>query len=190
MKNLLISGLLFCAVATVFAQDEQPGSTVSYQLNPSYCGSTGGNYNHEYPELNCYGIQFSLPGQPAGSSGSTWVYTSVSYQNPPGAYEPYGWGFFFGPSDLSGAEYTITNSSYSVDPTAPPFAAHNGFPTFPYTCANNCTTFTANITGKTPDDNGTYSAVLSANLYYYLACGHGCRYYVLVTGGTLTVNYN
>ena len=187
--RLILPAALLFGAACCFAQDETPGTTVTYQLNTSYCGSTGGVYNHTYPEMNCYGIQFALPGQPAGSAGSTWVYTSVSYRNPPGVYEPYGWGFFFGPSDLAGAEYTVTSSSYSVDPSAPPFADHVGFPFMPFICANNCTTFTANITGTTPDDGGTYSAVLTANLYFYRAGRYNTQD-VIVTGGTLQITYN
>jgi hypothetical protein len=181
--------ILFAICSHAPAQDEQPGTVVTYQLDTSYCGPTGGEYNHIYPEFNCYGIRFSTPGQPAGSAGSTWVYTSVYYKNPPGGYIPYGWGFFFGPSDLAGAEYTVTSSSYSVDPTNPKvFQDHIGFPVTPYVCANNCTTFMATIVGTTPDDGGSYTAILTADLYFYRAGRYNTQG-VLVTGGTLQITY-
>jgi hypothetical protein len=187
LTALALSGL------TVFAQDEQPGTTITYDLSTSFCGTTGGASAAGYPLMNCYGIQFALPGMPAGSGGSTWVYTSTKYANPPGAYVPYGWGYFFGNSDLVGQQYTITSSSMSPLPST--LTPYRGFPPAPYVCNNNCSTFTANITGATPDDGGTYSAVLTANLYYYISGGSGrggggYGTHVIVTGGTLVVKYN
>jgi hypothetical protein len=171
------------------AQDEQPSSVVSYNLNPSFCGITGGVSSSGAPYLNCYGVQFALPGMPAGSGGSTWIYTSTNVYT----QAPYGWGFFFGPSDLVGAEYTVTSSSYSIPPSK--LTPIRSFPSPPYTCNNNCTTFTANIQGTTPDDGGTYSAVMTATVYYYYACGSGrggggCGNHAVITGGTLVVTYN
>jgi hypothetical protein len=196
LRNILLLTLACLAIATVSAQDETPGTTVTYQLNTTFCGSTGGSI-YGFPAVNCYGIQFALPGQPAGSGGSTWVYTSAKYANPPGAYVPYGWGFFFGNSDLIGQQYTITSSS-NVVPIG--FKAHTGFPTN-YICNGNCTTFTANISGTTPDDGGSYNATLTATLFYYYACGSGrggggCGTHAIILasqpgdGTGLTVRYN
>jgi hypothetical protein len=167
------------------AQDEQPGKTVTYTINPASCGATGGN-NGQSPLMNCNGIPFSLNGVPAGS---TWIYTSTNTYT----QQPYGWGFFFGSTDLAGAEYTVISSS--MNPLPSTFTAPlPPYPTGPLVCNGNCSTFTANITGTTPDDGGSYAASLTLDLYYYRGCssgrGGGCRTDVLVTGGTLTVKYN
>jgi hypothetical protein len=201
IRTILLTAALFliAAVVNIFAQDEQPGTTVTYDLSTSFCGTTGGASAAGYPLFNCYSVAFAFPGMPAGSGGSTWVYTSTRYANPPGAYVPYGWGFFNGNSDLAGAQYTITSSS--MNPLPATLTPYRGFPPAPYVCNNNCSTFTANITGTTPDDNGTYSAVLTANLYYYYACGSGrggggCGNHVIVLpsqpgdGTGIVVKYN
>ena len=124
------------------------------------------------------------------------MYTSESFSG--GAYVPYGWGFFFGNSDLIGQEYTITSSSMSPNRSA--IVAHQGFPTN-YVCNGNCLTFTANISGTTPDDGGLYTAKLVGTIYYYYACGSGrggggCGTHAIILasqpgdGTGLTVRYN
>jgi hypothetical protein len=173
---------IFASCAT--AQDEQPGKTMTYSINPASCGATGGNYG-EFPLLNCYGIPFSLKAVPAGT---TWIYTSYNAST----QKPYGWGFFYGSTDVAGTEYTVTSSS--MNPLPSTFTAPlPPYPTGPLVCKGNCSTFTATITGTTPDDGGSYSSTLTLDLYYYRGCssgrGGGCRTDVLVTGGTLKVTY-
>lgn len=157
-----------------YSQDENPGTTITYQVQHFGCGPMN-------IYMNCDGIPFDLNGVPAGS---TWLYTST------GPNGPYGWGFFFGSSDLAGAQFQIVSSSFSPSPSTFTFSSLPPYPTvWPPICEGNCTTFTAQISGTTPDDSGKYTAIASLNLYYYKACGRGCREYAIVTGGTITVTY-
>lgn len=156
-----------------YSQDENPGTTITYQLQPHSCGPMT-------IYMNCDGISFNLNGVPAGS---TWLYNST------GPNGPYGWGFFFGSSDLAGAQFQIVTSSFSPSPTFN-FNSLPPYPTvWPPVCNGNCSTFTAQISGTTPDDSGKYTGTASLNLYYYKACGRGCREYAIVTGGTISVTY-
>lgn len=154
-------------------QDEKSGTTVTYQAQSFSCGSMT-------VYMNCDGIPFDLNGVPAGS---TWLYTST------GPSGPYGWGFFYGSSDLAGAQFQIVNSSFSPSPAT--FSSLPPYPTaWPPVCNGNCSTFTAQISGTTPDDGGLYAAIVSLTLYYYEACGSaGCRENALVAGGTIRVTY-
>ena len=155
--------------------DEKSGTTVTYQAQSFNCGQMSAY-------MNCNGIPFDLNGVPAGS---TWLYTST------GPSGPYGWGFFYGSSDLAGAQFQIVNSSFSPSPATFNINSLPPYPTaWPPVCNGSCTTFTASISGTTPDDGGGYTAAASLNLYYYQACGSaGCRGYALVTGGTIIVTY-
>ena len=155
------------------AQDQNPGTTVTYQIpaNVYTCGNQGTN------TINCDGIPFTLNGTPAGSM---WLYGS---NGPSGRY---GWGYFFAPSPMAGNEFTLSNWSFS--PTA--IGVHSGYPngwtSFP--CANNCSTFTATITGVTTGGQ-SYTAQVSLNLWYYR--GNGVRTMnAIATGGAVTVTYD
>ena len=170
------------------AQDETPGTVVTYTVDPSLCG-TGVGENQGFPVINCFNLSFSDGnGNPAGS---TWIYTNIHYLN---GWQPYGWGHFFGLTDLVGPQETVTSSSMTVDPNT--FNLNNlpPFPTGPPICNNNCTVFTANITGTTPDDGSTYTAVLTANLFFYKGYnggrGGGWRKIAYATGGSIVVTYN
>lgn len=185
MKGFRLAALSLAVASCALTQsvcysqkaDEIRGTTVTYQVGVFNCGTSGGNY------INCYGIPFYQKGVQAGS---TWLYTST------GSGGPYGWGFFFNPpgggtTDLSGQEFTITSSAFN-----PPGSAVTPYPTYPsppYNCNGDCNTFTATITGTTPDDGGTYTASATIHFFYYISCAHGCREYGIVTGGTITVKY-
>ena len=156
-------------------QDEKPSTTVTYQAQPFNCGAMT-------IYMNCNGIPFDLNGVPAGT---TWLYTST------GPSGPYGWGFFYGSTDLSGAQFQIVNSSFSPSPAAFNVNSLPPYPTvWPPVCNGNCSTFTAQISGTTPDDGGQYTGTVSLSLYYYSACGSaGCKEDALVTGGSISVTY-
>ncbi len=172
------SCVLIQSVCYSQAADEKPGTTVTYQIQHFGCGAMS-------IYMNCDGIPFDLNGVPAGS---TWLYTSS------GPNGPYGWGYFYGSNDLAGAQFQIVTSSMNPSPATFNLNSLPSYPqVWPPVCNGNCSTFTAQIGGMTPDDGGTYTGTVTLNLYYYKGCSTGrvggCREYALVTGGTINITY-
>lgn len=175
MRIAALTILSFC-IATAFAQDEAPGSTVTYTTPGSSCGSESNQY------INCM-VSLNFNGVPAGNM---WLYSSLNSYT--GA--PYGWATM-NIADLGGGTTLPTMTNYGFNPSTQ-FKSLPGFPTsWPaVTCNGNCAAFTGTVTGVSPDDGSAYTAQVNITIYFYRACGRGCREYgVVMPGGTAVVTY-
>lgn len=156
---------------SVHAQDEVPGAQVTYQVNPSNCGS---GINDAAPI--CGTINF-------GVGYSTWIDVNGHAQ----------FQFFYGDIDLAANEDTVTSSSFSPS-NSEMVNLPKGY-TPGAICNGNCNTWTVTTTGTTPDDGGSVTITETFNLFHYIGGssgrgGGGNRPATQVTGGSIVVTYN